>query len=764
MLIGDRNGSLTQQPGRFEPLESRIVLSTVDNLPSLDDLETATNPVVVLETNLGDIYVELFPLDAPNTVANFLNYIQRGHFSETFFHRSAPNFVLQGGGFSYSDEGGFRRVFDETLGTIANEFGRSNLERTLAMAKFGGQPDSATSEFFINLNDNSGSLDDTGQPDNIDSGGFTVFGRVITEESWDVVEAIEALGRQDLRNDPAFQGQLEDAFGRPLFRDANGQSTLTDTGTPLTGNSALGGSQAGVPVRNTFSGLFEEEDQVEIVNAQIVKPQGALEFYTQVVAFPDGYASFQSRIELDVANPNDQAVTIQVVVRYEESLRDRVIFTGSLGAGSSRTILIHDTTNFETSLVRRATPFSIEVYTAHNSADTVDVPVAAALNVFDFGGSTGENGWNLTDVNQRSTTWDFTNIPGGPDMGRSFILWTNTTDTDGTVTVEYFVSGGAPFTQTFNLQAYRRGGVDLRNILNTLPAGSVVAARVTATVDIVASQSTFTSGDATVRPAVASLGVPFGGAIEGMLGGDVIPVTGNTTLSALNATNNGVIIQLRAYRSNGQILNALPAAFIMPARSRAAVNLGTVFPGIPDDEVFTIAYTSNFPVSLHARVDATDPQVEEATMTSLITRVGSTAIFSDGFLNFDGPDSANEFVSIFNPFANQSIIINIDYVFSDGAVISNQQNLAALGRIDIFTEDNAAVVTKVNSGDAFKNYSIIVRGVDLSEVAERQIVASLSRIDLRDLGDLDQVLSYNPVYGGTILALTDSAFDPGIGA
>ena len=150
--------------------------------------------VVTMETTLGNIDIELFDSVAPLTVTNFLNYVQGGDYVTSFFHRSVPGFIIQGGGFQY-DNGSFGRVPADA--PVVNEFGLSNVRGTLAMAKLGGDPDSATNQWFFNLADNAANLDSQ-------NGGFTVFGRVLGN-GMDVVDAIAALPRFNLTNiSPAF--------------------------------------------------------------------------------------------------------------------------------------------------------------------------------------------------------------------------------------------------------------------------------------------------------------------------------------------------------------------------------------------------------------------------------------------------------------------------------------------------------------------------------------------------------------------------------
>ena len=143
---------------------------------------------VIVETPLGNIEIELFDDIAPGTVENFLNYVDDGDYEGTFVHRSVPGFVIQGGGFTFED-GAVPPI--PTDPPIENEFQLSNIRGTIAMAKRGGDPDSATSQWFINLADNSGNLDgDDGQG----GGFFTVFGQVIGN-GMAVADAIAALPR-----------------------------------------------------------------------------------------------------------------------------------------------------------------------------------------------------------------------------------------------------------------------------------------------------------------------------------------------------------------------------------------------------------------------------------------------------------------------------------------------------------------------------------------------------------------------------------------
>ncbi len=146
-----------------------------------------SHPVVSLNTNFGPIVVELFETATPGTVDNFLDYVNDGDYLSSFFHRSAQSpSVIQGGGFkttstTFTSTSQFSPV--PTDPPIQNEPGISNLRGTVAMAKT-NDPDSATSQFYVNVNANTG-LDSP-----LLSGGFTVFAQVLDMASVDTIAAL----------------------------------------------------------------------------------------------------------------------------------------------------------------------------------------------------------------------------------------------------------------------------------------------------------------------------------------------------------------------------------------------------------------------------------------------------------------------------------------------------------------------------------------------------------------------------------------------
>lgn len=150
---------------------------------SLSNAEAGKNPVVLIETSMGNIKVELYPDRAPITVENFLSYVNAGFYNGTIFHRVINNFMIQGGGFT---EDMLPKATKSPIKNEANN-GLKNSRGTIAMART-MIIDSATAQFFINQRDNN-FLD---HRDNSMQGfGYAVFGRVT--EGMDVVDKIASV-------------------------------------------------------------------------------------------------------------------------------------------------------------------------------------------------------------------------------------------------------------------------------------------------------------------------------------------------------------------------------------------------------------------------------------------------------------------------------------------------------------------------------------------------------------------------------------------
>ena len=172
LMLGVTAGCGASEPGK----------QTVSTAPGAGQ---PANPRVLIETSKGNITVEVFPRNAPQSAANFLNYVQSGYYDGLVFHRVIPGFMIQGGGMTPN------MVEKPKNAPIQNEAdnGLKNLRGTLAMART-GEPHSASSQFFINVADNA-FLNHRGK--SFEGWGYAVFGQVV--DGMDVVDAIVAVPR-----------------------------------------------------------------------------------------------------------------------------------------------------------------------------------------------------------------------------------------------------------------------------------------------------------------------------------------------------------------------------------------------------------------------------------------------------------------------------------------------------------------------------------------------------------------------------------------
>jgi peptidyl-prolyl cis-trans isomerase A (cyclophilin A) len=167
-------------------LASMVVLGGFSALPA------QAQQYVCMDSTLGMFCLQLLNQQAPLTVNNFLSYVTSGAYDDTIVHRSewrasGEKFVIQSGGYSIDDSGRISAV--PGAAPVPNEFSVSNQRGTVAMATIAGRPNSATSQWFVNLGDNAGVLD-------YQNGGFTVFAQVVS--GMDVVDSISNLGRANL--------------------------------------------------------------------------------------------------------------------------------------------------------------------------------------------------------------------------------------------------------------------------------------------------------------------------------------------------------------------------------------------------------------------------------------------------------------------------------------------------------------------------------------------------------------------------------------
>lgn len=230
----------------------------------------AQNPHVWLDTDVGPIIVELDPGAAPETVDNFLRYVNDGFYDGLIFHRVDSGFVIQAGGFDSNRE--FR---EPTYSPIANEAdnGLSNTRGTIAMAR-AEDPDSANSQFFINLENN-----DFLDPGEDTEAGYAVFGEVVTGlstvDAIESLETIDASQTQDSRfaqlhdypyNPPVIRRAVE-TDGFPVMPDHSGSWYDPQTAGVGFNIEIADGNDGQGPIANVYWYNFDEQRQFWLVGS-----------------------------------------------------------------------------------------------------------------------------------------------------------------------------------------------------------------------------------------------------------------------------------------------------------------------------------------------------------------------------------------------------------------------------------------------------------------------------------------------------------------
>lgn len=673
----------------LEQLERRQMLSGTTAFPALSDLQNPNNTVVRLSTNMGDIYIELYDVAGPNgasaapiTVSNFLSYVRRGDYDESFFHRlsflddpSNPNdpqypikpnasapFVLQGGGFRWIDGTGISAI--PTQPPIINEFdaARSNVERSVAMAKRGNDPNSATSQFFINLGDNGGVRPGFSGPLlDAQNGGFTVFGRVAGEASWQVVMDIVALMREDLRQE--ITGPHSNNFATvPVMTDL-------PNGTQPT-----------------------EAQLVTIEDIEVVKPRDTTMFYTQLHYYAEGFAGSTINEFLPIANPSDQIVFYQVIARAEVPqgtaadgftwFRDRVLQSGTIAPGARGGITISQFGEGgapgQNDLVPQGVPYSLEVWATR--------PLAVNISHYDFGTSTGE-----AFTQELSLTWGFGQAEKAAGVA-DFLVWSNPNPEPATINITFYFENAAPTTVTVVTDRFRRGGLALAE-MPQIPDNSVFSIVMSSDQEIVAALTHFDQRIAGDPVGSAALGVPGPGSKLGVLPLASSGPNISDTIAVVNPGNTTAVVNfVLTFSDPDQDDLELPVSLLIPPRSRDTFDFATV-PQIADGRRYSVRFQSSADVYaswLHGQVF---PGISNRDAVSMpLSDVAATAWrFAEGFID---PNRAGvdvfETISVFNPnfdaftgAPDATANVTFTFRYHDGFAVTETRSVGPGERVDL---------------------------------------------------------------------------------
>jgi cyclophilin family peptidyl-prolyl cis-trans isomerase len=302
-----------------------IDLATVFSDPDVSN-------AVRMTTVLGNIDIALFGQQKPVTVANFLKYVDQGRYfiidptngqlASSFIHRSIPGFVIQGGGFlgtvNPTDPANAQATAVNTLPPIQNEAGISNTRGTIAMAQFGSDPNSATSQWFINLANNT-----TLDVRNNNAGPYAVFGRVVNN-GMTVVDAIAAVPRSN------FGGAFTDL---PLRNYTNPNPVKVQNLISIPGLSQIS------PL--TFSATSDNGNVVVGISGTKLSVAGKIVGTSHVTITATDFdgATVSQTFTVTVITPPGRLVNIST--RMQVGTGDNALFAGFImsGSGSKRLVI-----------------------------------------------------------------------------------------------------------------------------------------------------------------------------------------------------------------------------------------------------------------------------------------------------------------------------------------------------------------------------------------------------------------------------------------
>ncbi len=386
------------------------------------------------------------------------------------------------------------------------------------------------------------------------------------------------------------------------------------------------------------------------------------------VFYPEGFFGNNIYTFVPISNPNDQIARVFAVARYETGQRDQIIGELNIAANSRSgfTIITPELFAAGGQLVRNGAPYSIEIRS--------DRPVAATFSHYDLnlvGGFRASVGEAFTS--QISNTWNFADVRKGPGTSE-FILWYNTSANADKVTVTFYpTTGGTPLFTSFDLAAYRRGGVAINDVrvqrTNSdtpfaLPDGTYGVV-VSGPLPVVASLSHYNSSILTAEGEVGDTGAgsTTGAVPEGQRG-----LNGaSETLNVLNTTSAATSVTFSFLFDNG---SAYRAVLDVPASSNRQLDVNAL-PNFQTGRPYSVFFESAQPVVVNSRIAASSAFPGLSLSSASATEAFSWWGFGEGFRPGDqntGHPGVKEYLRLYNPNTTDTVVeITIAYDGIPGA-------------------------------------------------------------------------------------------------
>ncbi|MBX3368367.1 MAG: S8 family serine peptidase [Phycisphaeraceae bacterium] len=418
------------------------------------------------------------------------------------------------------------------------------------------------------------------------------------------------------------------------------------------------------------------------------------------VYYPEGFANSKTFTAIPIMNPNDEPTRVVIIARYASGERDQVIKDVVI-AGNSRggaTLVTPTLFANDTLLVRKNTPYAIEIRSER--------PVAAQFSHYDEfilkdrRAAIGEAFTNRTD-----TTWTFGQIEKGSNVAEALVYYNTTAETIKVTSTFFPTGGGAPIEVVQQIEAFRRGGINIRN--NTsIPSGSY-GVTVTADVPIVASLSHYglDNGNAYGMVGTPGAGTAIGAVPEGQLGlNSVAEVVG-----VLNATATPATIIFSFLYQDG---SAYRTSLNVPARQHAVLDVASL-PNFPLGTPYSVLYESNVAVSMSLPTQAFNDGLATSFSSQAYTYWG----FGEGYRpRNDG--IVTEYLRLFNP-TTEDVVVEITLQFGGASGVETFRRVLSPRRVAEFDIHDFVLGERRNSQQF---YGITVK-------AASPIVAYMGRYD-----------------------------------
>lgn len=372
--------------------------------------------------------------------------------------------------------------------------------------------------------------------------------------------------------------------------------------------------------------------------------------------YPEGFANSKTSTFVPILNPNSQAARVVVIVRYETGARDEVIkdFTVQPNSRGGVTLTNPELFAAGTQSVRGRTPYAVEIRSS--------LPVAANFSHYDlFQLADGRAALGESFTNRVSSEWTFAGVTKG-NATRDYLLYMNSEDHTVKVTTTFYSADGTGvYSLTQNLGAFRRGGIDIKNVTVTdedgnsvgLPAG-VYGVSVVAQGDIVAVLSHYDRGGGT---AYGLAGTPGLGATEGATPEGQIGLNATEeVVGVLNANSSAATVLFSFLFQNG---TSYRTNLTVPARTRGSLSVIDL-PNFPVGQPYSVFFESDVPISLSLPTHVFGDEFGSSFSDKAYTLWG----FGEGFRpKKDG--TVVEYLRLFNP-AQSEVVVEITMLFDGG--------------------------------------------------------------------------------------------------